>query len=178
MYEKLLKLKHNEKAAKIDMETGEITEIPTRKNNIPEGKSTFGIDEKGWRKSFDYSWDFLETVLTDMELRVVQKLCRLAKMNTNSLEPLNDETTQVEIASCFKLDHRKTKKLFKKLHVLGVYAKFDVVYEHIPYTKYWILNPYLSFGGKLINSDIAELFIGTKLTNEYYKRLMEKQNPN
>lgn len=141
------------------------------KTKVQDNSRVFGVEEVGWRKSFDHSWDFLDTVLTDLELRVVSKLCRLAKMNTNSLEPLNDETTQVEIAKTFNLDHRKTKKLFQKLHQLGVYAKFDVVYEHIPYTKYWVLNPYLSFGGKLIQSDIANLFIGTKLTNEYFKRL-------
>ena len=174
-YEQNVKLKHHEKAAKINLWTGEVVPLTSKKNNIPKDKETFGINEKGWRKSFDYSWEFLEEVLSDLELRVVQKLCRLAEMNTNSLKPLNDETTQLEIAETFNIDRRKAKLMFKKLHELGIYAKFDVVYEHIPYTKFWVLNPYLSFGGKLIKSDIAALFKGTKLTNEYYKRLESRK---
>lgn len=94
----------------------------------------------------------------------------MAKMNTNSLEPLNDSTTQIMIAQEFNIDHRKSKKIFDKLYNLGVYAKFDIAKVEVTYTKYWILNPYLSFGGKLVESDIANLFIGTQLTNEYYRR--------
>lgn len=170
-YEKTAKLRHHEKLAKIDTWTGEVKEIADRPNNIPKDKQFFGKEETEWKKSFTPSWDFLETVLSDLELRVTMKLCRLAKMNTNSLEPLSDETTQMEIAKVFNIDRRKAKLLFEKLHQLGIYAKFDIVKENVPYTKYWILNPYLSFGGKMINSDIATLFEGTKLTNEYYKRL-------
>jgi len=170
MYKKEISFADNEIPAKINKETGELVLVESKKNNIPEGKRTFGVDEVGWRKSFDHSWDFLETVLSDLELRVVSKLCRMAKMNTNSLEPLDDATTQINIAEHFNIDHRKSKKLFEKLFDLGIYARFDVKKEEIPYTKYWILNPYLSFGGRLIQSDIAELFKGTKLTNEYYKR--------
>lgn len=163
-YTQLVKLNHNEVASKINVETGEVTEVKPRVNNIPSGKQSFGIKEKGWRKSFDYSWEFLETVLTDMELRVVQKLCRMAKMNTNSLEPLSDETTQVEIAETFNLDYRKTKKMFDKLHKLGIYAKFDVVYENMPYTKYWILNPYLSSSETFIMTNkIHNLFKDTEM---------------
>ena len=169
-YTQEVPLAHNETAAAINMETGEIRPISKRPNNIPAGKSAWGIEEKGWRKSFDYSWDFLEEVLTDLELRVVLKLARMAKLNTNSLEPLSDETTQVEISAYFKIDHRNSKKLFTKLHQLGVFGKFDVVKENLAYTKYWVLNPYLSFGGKLIDTDIAKLFEGTALTNEYYRR--------
>jgi len=170
-YEQVVKLHHDEKAVKVNVVTGELVEITKRVNNIPKDKQLFGKDEKEWKKSFTPSWEFLETVLSDLELRVTMKLCRLAKMNTNSLEPLSDETTQIEIAEVFNIDRRKAKLLFEKLHQLGIYAKFDIVKENVPYTKYWILNPYLSFGGKMINSDIATLFEGTKLTNEYYKRI-------
>jgi hypothetical protein len=175
MYKQEINLAHEEVAAKVNLTTGELQILKKQVNNLPDGKVPFGKDEKYWRKSFDPSWDFLETVLSDLELRVVQKLCRMAKMNTNSLEPLNDETTQIEISEQFNIDRRKAKSLFKKFHDLGIYGKFDVVREGQEYTKFWILNPYLSFGGKLIHSDIAKLFEGTKLTNEYNKRCKEKQ---
>src|SRR5574343_271116 len=170
MYNQTIKLKHNEKPAKVNIETGEVVEIDTRKNNIPQGKQLFGKEEIGWSKSFNASWEFLDEVLTDLEFRVVNRLCRMAKANTNSLEPLDDETTSVELSEYFKIDRRKSKKLFKKLYELGVYGRFSVKKEDIPYTNYWVLNPYLTFQGSTIQSDIASLFKGTRLTNEYYKR--------
>lgn len=170
MYNQTIKLKHNEKPAKVNIETGEVVEIATRKNNIPQGKQLFGKEEIGWSKSFNASWEFLDEVLTDLEFRVVNRLCRMAKANTNSLEPLDDETTSVELSEYFKIDRRKSKKLFKKLYELGVYGRFSVKKEDIPYTNYWVLNPYLTFQGSTIQSDIASLFKGTRLTNEYYKR--------
>lgn len=169
-YEQTVKLPHNKKLASVDMETGEVIEIPVRKNNIPEGKEFFGKEEKGWRKSFDHSWEFLEEVLTDLELRVVQKLCRLAEMNTNSLKPLNDDTAINTIAEEFNVGRNKVTPMFKKFFKLGIYAKFEAYKPDVPYTKYWLLNPYLSFGGKLIDSDIAKLFAGTILEKEYSRR--------
>ena len=163
-------LDDHEKPAKVDMETGEFKEVKERKNNIPAGKQVFGKEEIGWTKSFNASWEYLDEVLTDLEFRVVNRLCRMAKTNTNSLQPLDDETTTIELSNQFGIDRRKAKKMFDKLFDLGVYGKFSVKKEDIPYTKYWVLNPYLTFQGRLINSDIAELFKGTKLTNEYYKR--------
>ena len=174
-YKKTIELDDNELPAAVNAETGELRVIKKRTNNIPEGKITFGIKEIGWRKSFDHSWDFLEEKLTDLELRVVAKLSRMAKMNTNSLEPLGDATTLIEIAETFSIDHRRTNKIFKKLFNLGVYAKFEIAEKNVAYTKFWILNPYLSFGGSLINSDIAELFKKTELTKEYYRRINEKK---
>jgi hypothetical protein len=50
---------------------------------------------------------------------------------------------------------------------LGVYGKFEIVDMKKGYTKYWLFNPYLSFSGKLINSDIAELFSGTRIASAY-----------
>jgi hypothetical protein len=170
-YKKEVKLKHNERAAKVNIETGELIEIKEYKNNLPKEKRTFGIIEKKWRKSFDPSWDFLDEVLTDLEHRVVSRMCRMALINSNSLQPLNDETAAIELSAIFKIDHRKAKKMFNKFLQLGIYGKFEVVKENQPYTKYWILNPYLVFSGRLINSDIATLFEGTRLTNEYFKRM-------
>ena len=173
-YKKTIELDDNELPAAVNAETGELRVIKKRTNNIPEGKITFGKEETNWKKTFSDSWYFLKEKLTDLEIRITVELCLMAKMNNNSLEPLNDETTQLEIADIFKLDRRRAKIVFKKLYDLGVYARFEVAKENISYTKFWILNPYLSFGGSLIDSDIAELFKGTKLTNEYYKRLNMK----
>ena len=107
-----------------DLETKEFSKVPNKKNNIPKDMQTFGITEKGWKKSFDHSWDYLDTVLSDLEMRVVLKLCRMAEMNTNSLKPLSDETTQIEISETFNIDRRKAKIMFEKLYNYSTEKEF------------------------------------------------------
>lgn len=163
-----LRLKSNEVAAKINLTTGETTTVSKKVNNLPNDKEVF-LPEGVFRKDYTKSWEFLDKVLTPLEFKVVAKLCRMAKMNTNSLEPLNDDTTIQVIAKEFSIGRNKVTPLFKKLFDLGVYAKFEVSKPDLPYTKYWILNPYLSFSGKLIHSDIAKLFHNTIIEKEYNK---------
>jgi len=171
-YKQTINLNEDELAAKVNANTGEVTIVEEKEFiSYPKGKQTFGKEETEWKKSFTPSWEFLETVLTDLELRVTMKLCRLAKTNTNSLEPLNDEIAIASIAKEFNIGRNKVTPLFKKLFHYGVYAQFEAYKPDIPYTKYWILNPYLSFGGGLINSDIMLLFKGTILEKEYTKRI-------
>jgi len=170
MYKQEVKLQDNERIMKVNSETGEVTTIPKRMNNIPENRHVFEPDAI-FRKDYTKSWEYLDKVLTPLEFKVVAKLCRMAKMNTNSLEPLNDNTTIQSIAEEFNIGRNKVSPLFNKLFKLGVYAKFEAYKPVVPYTKYWILNPYLSFSGKLIHSDIARLFIGTIIEKEFNKEL-------
>jgi len=167
MYTQEVKLQDNETLLIINKETGNIKEPKKRINNIPEGKELF--EPKGiFRKDYTKTWKYLKTELTPFEFSVAFELALLAKANTNSLEPLSDDTTVSQLVEKFKISRNKVKPLFNKLFRLGVYAKFEVYDITKPYTKYWILNPYLSFSGKLINSDIAKLFLGTLLTKHYY----------
>lgn len=163
-----IKLNDNERPAKINIETGEIQEVKQKANNIPEGKEVFepnGI----FLKTYTKSWKFLKSELTPFEFNVAFQLAIMAKANTNSLEPLNDDTTINQLAEIFGISRNKVTPILTKLYKLGVYAKFEAYKPHIPYTKYWILNPYLSFAGKLISSDIARLFNGTIIEMEYHK---------
>lgn len=169
-YKQTIELANNESLAKVNNETGEVTTVKKKLNNLPEGKEVFE-PEGIFRKDYTKTWEYLDKTLTPLEFKVVAKLCRMAKMNTNSLEPLNDETTALKLSEEFNIDHRTSKKLFKKLFELGVYAKFEAFKPDVPYTKYWILNPYLSFSGKIINSDIKLLFTGTVLEKVYNNRL-------
>ena len=163
-----LKLKHHELPAKVDASTGELISVGNnrRPNNIPEGKEHHLPKEKFF-KPYPKTWSFLYTVLTDLEFKIVFKLCSMAKMNTNSLEPLNDEIAMAEIARIFEINKNTVGPMFKKFYNLGIYANFDVKKVDVPYTKYWILNPYLAFNGKLITSDIAKLFVGTMIEKQY-----------
>ena len=70
---------------------------------------------------------------------------------------------------------RKVDELGRIVIPREIRNKFEIAEKNVAYTKFWILNPYLSFGGSLINSDIAELFKKTELTKEYYRRINEKK---
>jgi len=165
---------HDEVPARKNIKTGKFQELKKKPNNIPEGKEFFEPKGFNWRKKFDQSWEFLDEVLTDLELRVVGKMCRMAEENTNSLKPLNDEYSINEIAKELNIGRNKVSPMFKKFFELGIYAKFEAFKPDIPYTKWWVLNPYLEFKGKIIDSDIARLFEGTVLHKEYIKRVFAR----
>ena len=167
MYKEEIKLRHDEVAAKVNTQTGEITLVQKRPNNIPQGKEVF--EPKAiFRKDYSNSWLFLRKNLTPIEYKCAHTLAIMAKANTNSLEPLNDDTTISELMEVLDVSKNKVKPILKKLWELGIYGKFEVKDADKPYTKFWIFNPYLSFSGKLINSDIANLFKGTHCAKAFY----------
>lgn len=172
MYSKTVKLNHNEIVARINVETGELKK-ETRPNNLPNDKE---ILSGAFRKNFDGPLNYLQDTLKPLELKVLLKLMLMAKMNTNSLEPLNDKTTIPQLVEYFGVSKNKIKPALDKLFSLGVYGKFDVVKEDLNYTKYWVLNPYLSFQGRLVYSDIANLFKGTKIHSLHLEYKLKNQH--
>ena len=167
MYTTQVKLNHNEVPAKINMETGEVLTISKRHNNIPEGKEVFEPTAI-FRKDYTNSWKFLNKYLTALEFKVAHTIALMARANTNSLEPLNDETTIPQLMEILGVSKNKVKPILDKLWDLGVYGKFEIKEVNKPYTKYWVLNPYLSFSGKLISSDIATMFRNTHIAKAFY----------
>lgn len=161
-YNASTELCHDEVLAKINKQTGEIQEITKRPNNIPEGKEVFEPNMT-FKKTYDESWTWLRKNTTNAGLIVTMGLIQIAKANTNSLEPLNGETSVRDLEELLGVSKSHIKKVLAKLWDLGVYGKFEVKNKDIKYTNYWILNPYLAFSGKLISSDIARLFDGTPL---------------
>lgn len=161
------RLHSDEVPAKINKRTGETTELKSRPNNIPMGKEVFEPDAI-FRKDYTNSWRFLQKTLTALEFKAAMGLALMAKANTNSLEPINDETGVRELSERLDVSVNKVTSVIKKLYDLGVYGKFSVAKVDTPYKKFWILNPYLSFSGKLIESDIAELFEGTHIQKAFY----------
>jgi hypothetical protein len=160
MYRTEYNLNHDEIPAKINTRTGETTQLKSRKNNIPEGKEVFK-SEAIFRKDYTNTWNFLKRVLTPIEFKAAHTLVLMAKSKTNSLEPLNDDTTLKELMEILDVSINKVKPIINKLWELGVYGKFNIKEVDKPYTKYWVLNPYLSFSGQIIASDIARLFSNT-----------------
>ena len=176
MYTRSLKLKDNEIPAKINMETGEIKEVRNIFNSIPEGKELWLKNEK-FTKMFTYSWKFLVGNLKSDELKVLIVMSLMAQSGTNSMPPLNEDVPMMQMEEYFGVDRRKLPKIFKTLFEIGVFARFEVANEEELYKTYWILNPYISFKGRLISSDITRLFYGTKIEKEYAKQYqLEKSN--
>jgi hypothetical protein len=165
-YEKTIQLKHEEVAAKVNLDTGELKLLEGRTNNIPTSKEIFEPSAM-FGKYYQNSWNFLIKYLTSAELGIVATMCNMCDMNTNSLKPLDDNTTIHEIMQYFDISEKKVKDTFKKLFELGVYGRFEVADVTKDYTKYWIVNPYLCFRGRTIDKSISNLFKGTRVANAF-----------
>lgn len=169
MYTRNLKLKDYEVPAKINLETGEVVEVRNIFNSIPEGKELWLKNEK-FSKMFTYSWKFLVKYLKSDEIKVLIIMSLMAQPSTNSMPPLNEEVSMMQMEEFFGVSRKKLPGIFKTLFDVGVFAKFEVATEEEYYKAYWILNPYISFKGKLISSDITRLFYGTRIEKEYAKQ--------
>ncbi len=161
-YDVKVSLQHNEVAATINKETGEIKEIRKGYNNIPDDREIFE-PQALFKKDYTVSWRYLSNNLNALEFKAAYNLALMAKANTNSLQPLSDETTYRQLSKILQVSKNKVDKVLKRLFEIGVYGRFEVYDKTKPYTKFWLLNPYLSFDGKLIRSDIANLFQGTEI---------------
>jgi DNA-binding MarR family transcriptional regulator len=160
MYEQTVKLRHNEVAAKINIETGEYTEVSKKQFNVPEGKELF--NPGSFSKRYDAAWNYLLENLTDKELSIVVKMTLVARFNSNSLEPLSNVSSVEEIAEHFGIHRNSVTKMFNKLLKHGVYAEFKFgAFDGIRH--YWVLNPYISFKGKTIDKALVDLFRTTNI---------------
>ena len=152
-------IKHDESLAVIDKTSGEVREIKTK-----EPRQTNDSDKAPsielFQKCYTNAWKLLLTQLNDKEFVVAYKLGVMAKAYTNSIEPLNDDTTAIDLSETLGVDRRYVHKIIDKLFKLGVIAKFEC-YNGRMHSKYWIFNPYLMFNGKLIQKDIPTLFSDT-----------------
>ena len=167
MYTQEVKLNDNEVVVKVNAETGEVKEVAKRPNNIPEGKELFEPNAQ-FAKHYSKSWAFLESQLTALEFKAAYRLAMRAKAFTNSLEPINDNTAIPELMEVLAVSKNIVRRVIDKLFYLGVYGKFSIVEADKPYyTKYWILNPYLSFNGKIIHSGMTDMFKGTKVAQAF-----------
>lgn len=150
-------LNHNEQAARVNSETGEIKLLKKRANNIPKGKNILKYEE--FSKVNSKAIRFLETVLSNEELGIVFKMIQRADFETNVLIPLNDESSYREIAEEFGINKDKVKRIFDRLFSLGVYAQVRVA--NGIHSEYWTLNPYIAWKGTFIESVISIYFSNT-----------------
>ena len=168
MYTRTVDLKDHESLFKVNKETGELTELSSVLKTLPDNMEVW-LPASSFHKTFDASWRYLSKALTSDELKVVTIMSLMATPNTNSLSPLNEDSSLRNLADFFNINKNKIRNILDKLFEIGVFARFEVAKVESPYTKYWILNPYISFKGKLANSDVAKLFHGTQVHIEYLK---------
>ena len=162
-YERIVKLNHNEILTKVNRSTGEFTELPGRVNNIPKGLQVFSKETK-FAKMYENVNSFLINTLTSTEYRVVAIMIIKSEYLTNALDPLNDETPITLLAEELKVSRNIIMKTLDKLRMLGVFGSFEVTNSDKRICKKWILNPYISFKGKLISSTLIKLFSETVIS--------------
>jgi len=159
MYTTQLKLDHNEIPAKINIETGEIKEIRKHVSNLPDGKSKLDY------KRFHMKNDRLASVardtklLTYEDLGIIDYMCTISEMGTNSLKPLNSDTPTTIMVEKFGIDKRRIKPLFENLFKLGVYL--EITYYSAREDRevtYWVLNPYISWKGRIKDDSMFNHF--------------------
>ena len=157
-YYRTIKLEHHQIPAILDKETGEVK--PLEKVERENGMVNFKLMPTYQRTNVK-AWQLLETQTTKLEYFVAHQMALMAKAYTNSLIPLNDETTLLELAETVKVDRNVVKKCIDKLFKLGVIGKFEVYEHNEQHMKYWVFNPYLSFNGNTIKKNVVTLFDGT-----------------
>lgn len=159
-YEQVVKLHHDEKVVKVNVVTGELVEITKRVNNIPKGKRV--VKQTNFSKVNIDVIPLLKNKLSNIELGIVFQMIGLAEYNTNSMKPLNNDTTVRELSERFGVGINQVKKNFKNLFDLGVYAQLSIAREDG--NEFWILNPYISFKGKTAEDSLFDNFQNTQIT--------------
>ncbi len=169
-YKQVVTTNEHQVAARVDTRTWEVEIVEEKEYFIlPKGKEVFESNAE-FKKEYGASWAYLNRVLTPLEYKAAHTLGLMAKANTNSLEPLNDSTTIPELMEILGVSKNKVRPILQTLFNLGVYARFEYYDADKGYTKYWLYNPYLSFNGKLINTDIKELFKTTYIGKVFLKQ--------
>jgi len=159
-YTKLLELHHHQSAAIKDEITGDVTVFKKGNGKIPQGKEL--VDNYIYKRYYSDAWQYLDGTLSALEFNVANRMAYKAHVHTNSLVPLNDNSTVLELSESLGVGKNSVIAICKKLFEKGVYARF-AVHEHETYKHYWIFNPYLAFNGRLIDTSMKNLFYNTTI---------------
>lgn len=159
-YKQTIELNNNESLAKVNNETGEVTTFQSNKRKLPEGKSKLDYDNFSIINNNMLKVLFKECSAS--EIKVILHMIYLSEFNSNSLNPLNNETSHRELGKIFDLDHKTIKTIFTSLKTLGVYLQLNIT-EVDGVKEYWVLNPYISWKGKLKSDSLFLIFANTKI---------------
>jgi hypothetical protein len=146
-----LLLNHDETYAKINIDTGEITAFEIKSNatdnNMPLDKmrvryKEFSVVDTSVLKK-------IRTIFTPDELSVLIHFITISEFNTNSLKPFGDDLSLRELALLLDIKKDKVKSIINKLFTFGVFMSVKIYKEEAK--TYWVLNPNISWKGRLID---------------------------
>lgn len=186
MYEQKVKLTHEEHVEIVNGNSGEVKRVRRGPSNLPENKEIFDPPTR-WAKFYNTAMDYMLEVFKPIELKIIMQMMAMAREHSNSLKPINDDTSIAELGKTFGIHRNNVKKLLNKLYNHGVYAEFDFAKAPLSFdpndpstfnneskrTKYWVLNPYIAFRGKTIDTALVDLFRETKIAR-YVKNILDK----
>lgn len=161
-YSREVKLNHNERLLKLNSETGELIEIQNdRKNNIPVGKSKLNYSEFGILNI--KASHVLEKHLSNSEMGILMKMINRCDFKTNSLAPLNNDTSLRVLSEEFNIGINNVSKVFKRLFDFGIYLQLKIS-ENSEAKEYWVLNPHIFWRGRLVDDSLFKTFEKTDVT--------------
>lgn len=162
-YETSIKLEHHEAPAKLDKKTNKFTEIIKKPNNLPKNNSLLKYKEFYIKNRKFMGILKPLNILTLEEFGLVDYMCAIAEFKSNSLKPLNNDTTVRDLEEIFGIPKNRIRKTFDKLFRLGVFMQVKVHQEDLK--EYWVLNPNISWKGELSDDSIFSHFKNTTITN-------------
>lgn len=160
MYNTTLTLNHNEVPAKVNTETGETTTFEKPKQQLPDGYSKLKYTDFSIVNNLTIKK--LGDILNNEELGVIFHMVSISDFNSNSLNPLSDELSIRDKAQILRIGKNKVKSICDRLFKLGVYLSIKVYEDQEK--EYWVLNPYISWRGRLVKDSIFEHFKETVIT--------------
>jgi len=163
-YEQTIKLRHDERPAKVNERTGEVRVIRRAINNLPKGKTI--LKQENFAKVNVKTIPYLIEECSKVELAIILQMVGKAEFNTNSLKPLSNDTTVRDLSEEFNISKNDVKRTFEHLYNLGVYASLKICKGDSK--EVWILNPYISFKGKLADDALVANFRDTKIGIAYH----------
>jgi len=154
-----ISLNHEEILGKLNSATGEFIGIPVKSNNLPKNVSI-----KRMKNFFKMNTLLINKLkhsglLNMEEIGIITYMSTIAEWNTNSLKPLNNDTSTRMLADFFMINRNKVNKVLDKLFKLGVYMQVKIHKDDV--IDYWVLNPNISWKGTLANDSLFSHFEGT-----------------
>jgi DNA-binding transcriptional MocR family regulator len=113
---------------------------------------------------------YLADHLSGVELKIAVMMASMTEFGTNSLAPLDNNISYELLADKFSISKSTVKKAFDNLFEVGVYASFKYCHFERGPVEEWVFNPFISFRGKLIDSDLKNLFLNTRVAKHFLRQ--------
>ena len=158
-----LRLNHNEVPAKVNVETGEVKQTRDGRmhNKFPENKSKLNYPSFGILNT--RAAGIIADRFDIVERSIVFQMISMAKIGTNSLSPLNESTSQRELARVFDVSRSKVSKALDRLFREGVYMEL-VIAEGGERAEYWVLNPNIFWRARTKDDSLFKQFENTNIS--------------